>query len=257
MAAPTANAQRLVLRRHELLRAAQLAKLHLGLVVGKVYEVVMFQAERNQCGSNFGVTLKNFGKPKSTCSSTCGDAIVAADERAISARREQRRVRRLQGRLHARPVLRRQDHQRHRAVRRRRELQRVRQHGERLRARLQGRAVLRRQHGRRGLRRNLRQGQRQLGDRIRAGACTAQCQPAAFCGDGVVNGSEDCDEGQNNGGPTSKCDTELQGQVRQRHARTPVEQCDKGTAGNTGAYGGCKSTCMLAPVLWRRRQASQ
>jgi cysteine-rich repeat protein len=40
----------------------------------------MFQAERNQCGSNFKVTLKDFNRPKSTCASTCGDGIVASDE---------------------------------------------------------------------------------------------------------------------------------------------------------------------------------
>jgi hypothetical protein len=27
----------------------------------------------------------------------------------------------------------------------------------------------------------------------------------------------------------------------------PGEQCDKRAARNTGAYGGCKSTCQLAP----------
>jgi fibro-slime domain-containing protein len=54
--------------------------LRLGLVLGKVYEVAMFQAERNQCGTNFGVTLKNFSKPKSGCTSVCGDGVVAANE---------------------------------------------------------------------------------------------------------------------------------------------------------------------------------
>ena len=54
--------------------------LKLGLKLGKVYELAMFQAERNACGSNFGVTLKNFSKPKSTCASKCGDGVVAADE---------------------------------------------------------------------------------------------------------------------------------------------------------------------------------
>jgi len=56
------------------------SNVRLGLVLGQVYEVAMFQAERNQCGSNFGVTLKNFSKPKSICKSVCGDGIVAADE---------------------------------------------------------------------------------------------------------------------------------------------------------------------------------
>jgi fibro-slime domain-containing protein len=54
--------------------------IDLGLRMGGVYEVAMFQAERNECGSNFKITLKNFNRPKSTCESTCGDGIVASDE---------------------------------------------------------------------------------------------------------------------------------------------------------------------------------
>lgn len=54
--------------------------LYAGLTKGGVYEVVMFQAERNQCGSNFKVTLKDFNKPKSTCQSSCGDGIKASNE---------------------------------------------------------------------------------------------------------------------------------------------------------------------------------
>lgn len=52
----------------------------LGLVKGGTYEVVMFQAERNQCGSNFKVTLKDFNRPKSACMSKCGDGVIASDE---------------------------------------------------------------------------------------------------------------------------------------------------------------------------------
>jgi fibro-slime domain-containing protein len=52
----------------------------LGLQVGGVYEISLFHAERNECGSNFKVTLKDFNKPKSVCASTCGDGIVASDE---------------------------------------------------------------------------------------------------------------------------------------------------------------------------------
>lgn len=54
--------------------------IDLGLRIGGVYEVAMFQAERNECGSNFKVTLKNFNRPKSKCESTCGDGVVASDE---------------------------------------------------------------------------------------------------------------------------------------------------------------------------------
>jgi fibro-slime domain-containing protein len=52
----------------------------LGMKAGGVYEIIMFHAERNECGSNFKVTLKDFNKPKSVCKSTCGDGIVASDE---------------------------------------------------------------------------------------------------------------------------------------------------------------------------------
>lgn len=54
--------------------------IDLGMVPGGVYEVVMFHAERNECGSNFTVTLKDFNKPESECMSICGDGIVASDE---------------------------------------------------------------------------------------------------------------------------------------------------------------------------------
>jgi cysteine-rich repeat protein len=52
----------------------------LGLTPLGVYEVVMFHAERNECGSNFSVTLKDFNRPKSKCESSCGDGKLASDE---------------------------------------------------------------------------------------------------------------------------------------------------------------------------------
>lgn len=55
-------------------------QVDLGLTVGGVYEVALFHAERNQCGTNFELTLKDFNKPKSRCESFCGDGIVASDE---------------------------------------------------------------------------------------------------------------------------------------------------------------------------------
>jgi len=51
-----------------------------GLRLGGVYEISLFHAERNECGSDFEVTLKDFNRPKSICGSTCGDGVVASDE---------------------------------------------------------------------------------------------------------------------------------------------------------------------------------
>jgi fibro-slime domain-containing protein len=223
------------------------ARLQLGLVVGKVYEVVMFQAERNQCGSNFGVTLKNFGKPKSTCTSKCGDAIVAADEACDLGTAANNGA---YGGCNANCTL--APYCGDKTI----------SSGEQCDdgvnsnvygsmtsgcapgckvAPYCGNSAVDVAYGE-----ACDKGSANSTNAYGPGTCTTQCQPAAFCGDGVVNGTEACDEGQNNGGPTSKCDTSCK--VKCGNAvLDPGEQCDKGTAGNTGAYGGCKATCVLAP----------
>jgi fibro-slime domain-containing protein len=52
----------------------------LGLELGKVYEIVVFQAERHTVASNYTLTLGNFNAIRSVCSSRCGDGIVSPDE---------------------------------------------------------------------------------------------------------------------------------------------------------------------------------
>lgn len=54
--------------------------MDLDMVPGGVYEIVLFHAERNECGSNFKVTLRDFNKPRTECFSTCGDGVVANNE---------------------------------------------------------------------------------------------------------------------------------------------------------------------------------
>ena len=50
------------------------------LTRGNVYEVVVFQAERWCCGSNYMLTLANFLAGASKCDPTCGNGIVTAFE---------------------------------------------------------------------------------------------------------------------------------------------------------------------------------
>jgi hypothetical protein len=52
----------------------------LKLTIGSVYEVVVFQAERWCCGSNYMLTLANFLAGKSQCVPKCGDGVAVADE---------------------------------------------------------------------------------------------------------------------------------------------------------------------------------
>lgn len=61
-----------------VLDAAQAANL--GLQIGNVYEIVVFQAERHTVGSNYKLTLSNFTNNTSVCGSVCGDGIVTPDE---------------------------------------------------------------------------------------------------------------------------------------------------------------------------------
>jgi fibro-slime domain-containing protein len=45
-----------------------------------IFEIAVFQAERNPTGSNYQLTLAGFEKARSVCESECGDGIVAPDE---------------------------------------------------------------------------------------------------------------------------------------------------------------------------------
>jgi fibro-slime domain-containing protein len=60
------------------LDAAKAAELQ--LEDGKIYETVLFHAERHTTASNFNLTLTGFVKAKSKCKTICGDGILAGDE---------------------------------------------------------------------------------------------------------------------------------------------------------------------------------
>jgi fibro-slime domain-containing protein len=52
----------------------------LALEAGKIYEIVVFQAERNTGASNYRLSLDDFELVKSSCQSHCGDGVVTLDE---------------------------------------------------------------------------------------------------------------------------------------------------------------------------------
>ncbi len=85
------------------------------------------------------------------------------------------------------------------------------------------------------------------------GGCEPGCMARApYCGDAIVQDPpEQCDDGSNlitYGGLTKQCGP---GCKWAPYCGDGVvsngEQCDDGTANNTGAYGGCTSTCTLGP----------
>jgi len=52
----------------------------LPLTVGKIYEAVVFQAERRITGSNYTLTLAGFEQAPSVCADACGDELVSSRE---------------------------------------------------------------------------------------------------------------------------------------------------------------------------------
>jgi fibro-slime domain-containing protein len=113
------------------------------------------------------------------------------------------------------------------------------------------------------------------------GLCKSDCTLGGYCGDGKLNGPEVCDDGANDGTygtcnpdctPAPKCGDGIvqaeYGEQCEPNASgtdpncTPAcrfpggcgdgiieapEQCDYGSALNTGEYGGCAPSCIYAP----------
>jgi cysteine-rich repeat protein len=171
-------------------------------VVGKVYEVAMFQAERNQCGSNFGVTLKNFSKPKSTCSSICGDGIVASNEACDLGTAKNTGA---YGGCNADCTL--------APYCGDGKVNGTEQCDDGINANVYGSSASGCAPGCKiapycgdgtvdvAYGETCDKGKNNSATAYGPGACTDKCQAAAFCGDGIVNGTEACDDGQNNGTP--------------------------------------------------------
>ncbi len=51
-----------------------------GLTPGRIYEIVVFQAERRLCGSSYKLTLGSFARKTTVCTARCGDGVVNGGE---------------------------------------------------------------------------------------------------------------------------------------------------------------------------------
>jgi hypothetical protein len=216
----------------------------LGLKTDKVYEIVVFQAERHTSGSNYRLTISNFTGTHSSCHSVCGDGFVTPDEACdLGTARNTGQY----GTCNANCTL---------------------------TARCGDAIVQAGEKCDNGVNQSLYGGTAQVcgpgcvfapycgdgnvdsahGEACDEGPmngsgyghCTAGCQIGPHCGDGVTTDAEECDDGMNNGTSGSACTAQCKHKCG-NGLPDPLEQCDDGAANNTGGYGKCNPNCTLGP----------
>ncbi|MBN1610461.1 MAG: DUF4215 domain-containing protein [Polyangiaceae bacterium] len=225
--------------------------LDFGLAIGSVYEVVVFQAERWCCGSNYMLTLANFLAGKSNCPPTCGDGILTGNEACDLGTDADGKSLNTGEYGGCTPDC---------------EL-----------APFCGDGILQSDFGEQcddgsnatpygstsGCSRGCVKapycgdenidtdfgevcdlGASNSASAYGPGTCTDLCQPGPFCGDGFQNGAEECDDGAKNGAITSLCSATCTLNCG-NGVLDLGEECDDGT--NNGAYGTCNPDCTIAP----------
>ncbi len=179
----------------------------LGLTPGGVYEVAIFNAERQTGTSYFKLTLQNFLNAHSVCKSTCGDGIVASNEACDDGKNDGS-----YGSCNPDCSL-----------------------GPRC-----GDGVLQAASGEacdNGI--NLTS----HADVTDTTACAPGCKKPGYCGDGIVDGlfGEACDDGLNDGGYGQCASGCRLGEYCGDGIKNGPEQCDDG---NKVANDGCTPGCM-------------
>ena len=218
----------------------------LGLVDGSVYEIVVFQAERNCCGSNYQLNLSNFSSTRSSCQSVCGDTIVTADESCDLGTANNTGA---YGACNANCTL-------------------PARCGDNITQAGAGEACDDGSNLATYSTGQMRCGPGcqwapRCGDGMVDGAqseacdqgadngkgygyCTATCQLGPRCGDEVTSNGEQCDDGNANGNSQSACSATCTLKCG-NGVVDGGEQCDDGMAQNTGGYGKCNNNCTLGP----------
>jgi fibro-slime domain-containing protein len=219
-----------------------------GLTKGKLYEIVLFHAERHTTQSNFKLTLSGFLAPRSYCTPSCGDGVVTATEECDDGTAKNNGA---YGGCTAQCKL---GPYCGDNVKNGTEVCdngiNVDVYGVATGCTPDCKATPYCGDGKADTTYGETCDQSSANSATAYGAnlCTNTCTAAPFCGDGVQSSAhgEACDDGQNNGGPTSSCDQSCA--VKCGNGKLDAgEQCDDGTAKNTGAYGACNAQCKKAP----------
>ncbi|HSY20937.1 MAG TPA: DUF4215 domain-containing protein, partial [Polyangiaceae bacterium] len=225
-----------------------LTNAQFALTKGSIYEVEVFQAERHTTESNYWLTLANFIAGKSTCHSVCGDGVVTPDEACDNGTANNTGA---YGGCNADCTLAPYcgDKITETPPEQCDDGQNVTLYDNTgtkcgpgcMRPHLCGDGNVDTSFGE-----ACDNGTSNSDAAYGPGSCTTHCAIGPFCGDGFKNGTEQCDDGVNNGTPSSLCDASCNFKCG-NGVKDSGEQCDLGAAKNTGAYDGCTSTCTFGP----------
>jgi fibro-slime domain-containing protein len=213
------------------------------MVLGNIYEIIVFQAERHVTASNYKLTLSGFNAPKSVCHGVCGDGIVTRGEACDLGTANNTGA---YGTCNPDCTLppRCGDHVVQSPPEQCDDGVNLATYGGATKAcganckwaPYCGDAVV------------------SNGEACDEGAlngtgyghCTVACTLGPRCGDGLINGAEQCDDGIKNGTTASNCTTTCALKCG-NGLIDPGEDCDNGAAANTGGYGMCSPYCTSGP----------
>jgi fibro-slime domain-containing protein len=216
----------------------------LGLVDQGMYSIDLFQAERHVCASTYQLTLSGFVHTISTCSTICGDGIVAGNEVCDDGINDGRYGGCMPGCLQRGPYC--GDKVTENPPEQCDDGSNVSTYGGA--SRVCGPGCVFAPYCGDGIASNGEQCDEGTSNGSGYGHCTAACKLGPRCGDSIVQSAsgEQCDDGVNNGSTGDKCTATCTLKCGDGIVEAP-EACDNGAAQNTGGYGGCDSDCTLGP----------
>ena len=214
----------------------------LGLTVGEMYGIVLFQAERHTSGSNYKLTLNGFVHAVSQCVSVCGNGTVEGNEVCDDGKNDGKYGSCAADCKSSGPYC---------GDSKLQTPQEACDNG--VNAVTYGNSTKQCAPGCKFA--------PYCGDLITSngeecddganngkgyGFCLTACKLGDRCGDGKKNGPEQCDDGVNNGTAGSSCQSDCTPKCG--NAVVDVgELCDDGAANNSGLYGKCNADCTPGP----------